>query len=69
MNSFSAGKIISAIFGTVLRFIIALCLLASFTYLFKNMKFLPCANIPNAAIMSVLGVPGFLLLVSLKLLV
>lgn len=69
MNGFTPGKIISALFGAALRFILVLCVLFSFTYFFKEVKFLPCANIPNAAIISVLGTPGFLLLVSLNLLV
>jgi hypothetical protein len=68
VNRSAAGKIASVLCGLVFRFAAALCVLMAASYVFKNAKFLPPPNIPNAAVISVLGTPGFLLLISLKLL-
>lgn len=68
MNRSAAGRIASALFGLIFRFAAALCALTAAAYFLRDAKFLPSPNIPNAAVVAVLGTPGLLLLISLRLL-
>lgn len=68
MSRSAAGRIASMLFGLILRFTAALCTLTVAVYFLSDARFLPSPNIPNAAVIAVLGTPGLLLLISLRLL-